>query len=110
MNRIITPSLVALALAGCAGSIQRQTSDARLIAWGALDGVSLSLDSLATARVIHGTTAAMAAKDLHEATADLTAADTAVASLNFSSAASNVASANKLISALQLIVAQNKGH
>ena len=109
--RTLAPIIAAAFLASCAtGNVTHDTAQARLVAWGALDGASLALDALAKGGTLHGPPAATAARDLTKATEALTAADAAASKLDFSTAAADVASATVIITSLQSLVAKTKGH
>lgn len=99
----------ALALSACATASTKATvSDGRLVAWGALDTMAVTLDGAAKSGLLKGAEAATAAHDLTVASADLQAADTAAAALDTGRVAADVASATALIVALEAIAANAK--
>jgi|HubBroStandDraft_1064217.scaffolds.fasta_scaffold357028_1 hypothetical protein len=90
-------------LTACATTTNATAIQADTVAWAALDGVSITLDTLAKSGVLHGPQAATAAADLQTATQALQAADAAITASQNATAAQNVATATALITKLVTI-------
>lgn len=96
-----------LALAACATTPQTHLEQGKgtAAAWASLDAVAVTIDGLATTRVLHGPQAAKAADGLIKARDALVLADKAYTAGDGATAEQNVATASALIASL-LILAQ----
>lgn len=96
---------LSLTLGACATTPDTRMTEGKGLAaaWASLDAVAVTIDGLATTRVLHGQKAAEASRELTQASAALTAADAAYRNGDNATAQQNVASATALIAALLLI-------